>query len=169
MPQNQPGTRRATAGRHRATPHFTGTSGRGASLGGIAAAVTGLLSFLLGLTVVLRSTYYPALTNYVYRTPNAQTWGWILFAIGILLVAAGASYLLGLPWSGAAVVGLVSLLAITSFVFLAHTPVVGIIGLVLSGLVIWGLLNLDAHGSGAEAEATTPAQSSTARSASVRT
>jgi hypothetical protein len=113
--------------------------GGGSSVGGAMAVVAGALTFLVGLSAVIKRSYYPTLTGYAY-TWNVRNWGWILLVLGVLLFAAGVSALLGMAFGRYAGVGLAVLTAIAGFLFLAFTPVWGVVLVALSVLAIWGLL-----------------------------
>jgi hypothetical protein len=121
------------------TGRSAGTSTAGMA-GGVLAVLTGLLTFLAGLGAVVRRGFYPLLPNYAYSL-NPRNWGIILLVLGVLLFAAGAVHLLGMAWGRAAAVGLAVLTAIAGFLFLAYSPVWGVIIVLLSAATIWGLLS----------------------------
>jgi hypothetical protein len=110
------------------------------SLGGVISMLAGLLSFLLGLGMVVRKSFYPVLNGYAYRL-NVLSWGWIMLALGIVLFGAGACYLLGLSFGRAAAVALAVLTAIGGFFVIPYTPIWGIIVVAVSALAIWALLS----------------------------
>jgi hypothetical protein len=91
------------AGRHSARASYAasddmGTGGAGAGstgIGGVLSIVTGLLAFLAGLALVVRTSFYPSLPGYYYHG-TAYAWGWTLLILGVLLFAAGATHLLGM-------------------------------------------------------------------------
>jgi hypothetical protein len=113
--------------------------GGGSSVGGAIAIVAGALAFLAGLSAVIKRSYYPTLTGYAYNW-NVRGWGWVLLVLGALLFAAGVSALLGMAFGRIAGVALAVLTAVVGFLFLAYTPVWGVILVALSVLAIWGLL-----------------------------
>jgi hypothetical protein len=113
--------------------------GGGSAGGGVLSVLAGLLAFFAGLALVLRNTFYPTLPNYAYRL-NVNSWGWILFALGILLFAAGASHLLRLPFSRAAAVGLAVLTAIGGFLALPYSPIWAVLIVLVSVAAIFGLM-----------------------------
>ena len=117
----------------------TGT-GIGAMRGGVLSVVAGLLTFLAGLAAIIRTSFYPVLSGYAY-TWNVRNWGIVLLVLGVLLFAAGACALLGMGWARALGIGLAILTAIAGFLFLAFTPVWGIIIVAVSVFAIWGLLH----------------------------
>lgn len=135
-------SRSATSPKHRAPPSGWRATSRG-GLGGVIAIVAGLLSFIIGLAVIVRASYFVTLPSYAYRASNLHTWGWVLVALGVLLFAVGASYLLGMVWARAAGVGLAALAAIAAFMFLPYAPVFGVIVVALCVFAIWALLDPD--------------------------
>jgi hypothetical protein len=115
-----------------------GGGGTGAMTGGVLAVVAGLLTFLAGLAAVVRQHFYPVLSGYAY-TWNVRNWGWVLLVLGVLLFAAGACALLGMAWARAVGIGLAILTAIAGFLFLAFTPVWGVVIVAVSVFAIWGM------------------------------
>jgi hypothetical protein len=109
-------------------------------LGGVTTMVAGLLTFFAGLAAVVRSTFFRSVPNYPYRL-TSYSWGWILFALGVLLFAAGASHLLGLKFGRLAGVGLAVLGTIAGFMFLAYSAIWGFIIVALSVVTIWSLFH----------------------------
>ena len=116
-----------------------GTSS-GSTMGGVLSVVAGLLTFLAGLAAVVRQHYYPVLSGYAY-TWNVRNWGIVLLVLGALLFAAGACALLGMGWARAFGIGIAVLTAIAGFLFLAFTPVWGVVLVAVSVLAIWGLVH----------------------------
>jgi hypothetical protein len=112
--------------------------GTASMTGGVLAVVAGLLTFLAGLAAVVRQHFYPVLSGYAY-TWNVRNWGWVLLVLGVLLFAAGACALLGMAWARAVGIGLAILTAIAGFLFLAFTPVWGVVIVAVSVFAIWGM------------------------------
>jgi len=136
----------------------------GIGMGGTFAILAGVVSFLLGLAMVVRSHFYPHVTGYAY-TGTIWSWGLALLIIGGLLAFAGACYLLGLKFARWLGVALAALTTVTAFVILPYSPIFAIIIVGLSLAAIWGLLYR--NGSGVRAGAETRAESET-RSGSMR-
>jgi hypothetical protein len=117
-------------------PPPMGTAGR---IGAALTIVAGLLTFLAGLAAVLGQHFYPALPGYAYRL-SVHSWGWILLALGPLLVVAGACVVLGMNGAQPSAVGLAVLTAIAGFMFLPYTLTWGVLIVALSVVAICGLL-----------------------------
>jgi hypothetical protein len=117
----------------------TSTSG---SAGGVVAIVAGILTFLAGLAAIVRRGFFPALHGYAYAWP-VRNWGIVLVVLGALLFAAGVTHLLGLTWGRALGVGLAVLTTVAGFMFLAYSPLWGLLIVLLSVAAIFGLLRND--------------------------
>ncbi len=117
----------------------TGT-GAGLIMGGSFAILAGLVTFLVGLSAVVRRNYYHVATNYAYNI-HAYDWGWILLVLGVLLFAVGACALIGMGWARYVGVGLAVLSTVAGFLFLPYYPFWGIVVVALSVVAIWGLLS----------------------------
>jgi hypothetical protein len=145
--RDQPATRTESS-----TSYARGTSGSGSGrsggrgltshtgLGGVLTLVAGLLTFFAGLAAIVRQTLYHTLPNYPYRL-TIHAWGWILFALGILMFAAGAAHLLGIRFGRLAAIGLAVLGTIAGFMWLAYSPFWGFLIVALSVVAIWALFH----------------------------
>jgi hypothetical protein len=110
-------------------------------------SLAGLLTFLVGLSVIVRTGFFHALPAYSYGW-HVHSWGWVLFGVGIVALAVGISHLLGIPGSRVAGIAMAVLALVAAFLFLQFSPVWGIIIVALSALAIWGLIH-GAHSRGA--------------------
>ena len=115
-------------------------AGVGSFAGGSFAILAGLITFLAGLSAVVRRNFYHVATNYAYNI-HAYDWGWILLALGVVLFALGACALLGMAWARYLGVGVALLTTIAGFLFLPYTPIWGIVLVGVSLTAIWGLLH----------------------------
>ena len=143
----QPGAHRQTSARGTATTtEYRGADygyadqGGGSFAGGSFAILAGLVTFLAGLSAVVRRNFYHVATNYAYNI-HAYDWGWILLGLGMALFAVGACALLGMTWARYLGVGVAVLTTIAGFLFLPYTPVWGIVIVGVSVFAIWGLLH----------------------------
>jgi hypothetical protein len=141
----QPGAHRQTTVQARSTDYRTTgyqygqDTGAGAT-GGAFAILAGLITFLAGLSAVVRRNFYHVNTNYAYNI-HAYDWGWILLAIGVVLFALGACALLGMAWARYLGVGVAVLSTVAGFLFLPYSPIWGIVLVAVSVIAIWGLLH----------------------------
>jgi hypothetical protein len=147
--RDQPATRTETTTTSYARGTTTQPGGRSAGgtdvtsrngLGGVFSLLAGLFTFLAGLSMVVRQHFYPVLHGYAYRW-TVPGWGWLLLVLGIVLFAAGASHLLGIPFGKMAATGLATLAAIAGFIVVPYAPIWGILLVGASLLAIWGLLH----------------------------
>jgi hypothetical protein len=111
----------------------------GIHAGGVFPVLAGVLTFLFGLGMVVRQHFFFARANYPYHF-SSFGWGWILLVLGVLLFAAGASHMLGVPFGRTVAIGLAVLVAIAGFLALIYSPIWGIIIVGLAALAIGGLL-----------------------------
>jgi hypothetical protein len=130
----------ATGPDYRTTGYEYGQdTGAGGATGGAFAILAGLITFLAGLSAVVRRNFYHVATNYAYNI-HAYDWGWILLAIGVVLFAVGACALLGMSWARYVGVGVAVLSTVAGFLFLPYSPIWGIVLVAVSIIAIWGLL-----------------------------
>jgi hypothetical protein len=144
-----PGAHRDTATRERAAYGESGMragydDGRSATQTGftVLAAVllmlSGLWSFLEGITAILRNSFFAVTQNYIYHF-NVDSWGWIHLGLGIVVFAAGACVLLGQTWARAVGIVLAVFSGIANFMFLPYYPVWSIILIAVDVFIIWAL------------------------------
>jgi len=146
--QQQEARGAAPAAGYEAGYGYAGTgTGAGAIMGGSFAILAGLVTFLTGLSAIVRRNYYHVATNYAYNI-HAYDWGWILLVLGVLLFAAGACALIGMAWARYVGVGIAVLSTVAGFLFLPFYPFWGIVIVALSVIAIWGLVS----GSGSSRE-----------------
>lgn len=117
-----------------------GVPGVDTKSGGVFSIVAGLVTFLTGLSAILRASFYPTLAGYAYSWP-IRNWGILLLVLGVLLFGLGACVMLGIGFARPLAVGLAALTAVAGFLFVAFAPIWGIIIVGLSAFAIWGLLH----------------------------
>jgi hypothetical protein len=110
----------------------------GAALAGVLMIISGLYAFLIGLTGIIRGTFYHLSANYTYHW-TARGWGITEVVLGAVIACAGVCLLLGMMW--ARVVGIVLAVfnAISAFMFLPWYPVSSIIIVALNVFIIWAI------------------------------
>lgn len=139
----QPGAHRQTRPEARGTEYRGadyGYADTGSFAGGAFAILAGLITFLAGLSAVVRRNFYHVANNYAYNI-HAYDWGWILLGLGVALFALGACALLGMVWARYLGVGVAVLTTVAGFLFLPYTPIWAIVLVGVSLIAIWGLLH----------------------------
>jgi hypothetical protein len=101
--------------------------------------LSGLWSFFVGLTAVIKQHFFVVLPNYTFRL-NVHAWGWTHLALGILVFAAGICLLLGQTWARVVGVVLAVISGIANFLFLPYYPVWSIIVVAIDVFIIWALV-----------------------------
>jgi hypothetical protein len=141
-----------TTGTSQPAPGYSGQAGysghrarrgSGAALAGMWLAATlmilsGLLSFLVGLSILIRRAFYGTLPSYAFRW-NVHSWGWGELILGIVVFAAGSCLLLGMMWARILGIVLAVISAAGNFVFLPYYPVWSIVVIAIDVFIIWAL------------------------------
>jgi hypothetical protein len=153
----QQGTQGATAG-HTAPPDRTAEyerataqqeygsydGGSPAATGGMVLAGTllvlaGLWGFFVGITGILKGSFYATVPTYTF-TYSIKSWGWTHLIIGCLVFAVGVCLLLGQTWARYVGVFLAVVDAVANFLFLPYYPLWSIIVIAIDVFIIWALL-----------------------------
>jgi hypothetical protein len=113
-------------------------TGSSTTHGGLALVLAGLLTFLVGLAFVVRHGFYHGFAGYAYNW-GIVSWGWVLFGLGIVTFAVGASHLLGIPMSRPAGITLAVLTVVAGFMIVPFYPIWAIIIAALGLYSLWGL------------------------------
>jgi hypothetical protein len=125
---------------------YADDSGSGmAARGFIALAATlmimsGLWSFFVGITGILRGTFYVAVPNYTFSL-SAHGWGWTHLIIGAVVFAAGFCLFLGMTWARVVGVVLAVISGIANFLFLPYYPLWSILVIALDVFIVWALVS----------------------------
>jgi hypothetical protein len=110
--------------------------------------LSGLWSFFVGLTAVLTQSFFVAQSNYTFQW-SVHSWGWLHLILGIVVLAAGASVLLGQTWAKALGIFLAVCSGLSYFVFLPYYPVWSIVMIAVDVFVIVALaLSIGRHEAG---------------------
>ena len=98
-------------------------SGRGSAL----SILAGALAFLMGLSFVIRASFYhAAVAGYAYRW-TVHGWGWVLLILGAILVAGGVSNLLGIKGSRQFTAAVAVITAVIAFINIFYSVVWSIV------------------------------------------
>jgi hypothetical protein len=98
----------------------------------------GLWSFFEGLVAIIHRSFYNDLPNYTFQF-SVNGWGWLHFALGIVLFAAGACVLLGQTWAKLLGIVLAVFSAIANFLFIPYYPIWSILLIAMDVFIIWAL------------------------------
>ena len=149
-PQPGPAGSARTAGTTGSTPYGQETATRyqtqdhraaAAGFTGLAATLmilSGLWSFFVGITGILKGAFYVAVPNYTVSW-SSHGWGWTHLILGAVVFAAGVCLLLGMMWARVVGVVLAVLSALANFMFLPHYPLWSIIVIAIDLFIIWAL------------------------------
>jgi hypothetical protein len=100
--------------------------------------LSGLWSFFVGLTAVLKQSFFIAQPNYTFQF-SVHGWGWIHLVLGIVVLAAGACVLLGQTWAKALGIVLAAFSGLSYFLFLPYYPLWSVVLIGVDIFVIWAL------------------------------
>jgi hypothetical protein len=144
QPTTRPGAAQQPAGEYpQYQPYDDSTAGM-TGLAGWLLILGGFWSFLVGLAVLVRKSYFTSLPNYssishyAYHW-NLTGWGWANLILGILVVAAGVCVLLGQAWARWTGLVLAVISAIGSFLFIPYHPFWSILVIAVDVFIVWAL------------------------------
>ena len=83
--------------------------------------LAGCFGLLQGIALIAKGTFYVQPTNYWVNT-SASTWGWWLLVVGAVVTAAGFGVISGAAWARWLGIIMVSVQALTNFVFIPVQP-----------------------------------------------
>lgn len=114
-----------------------------AAFGGIMMILAGLFQVIVGLTAIVRDSFYVVSQNYLLHI-NINTWGWIHLIWAIIVVLAGFAVLSGRLWGRVIGVIIAVISAIVNMYYVPYYPIWSLLIIVLDVIVIYALI---AHGS----------------------
>jgi hypothetical protein len=83
--------------------------------------IAGCFGVLQGIAYIFKGTFYVQPANYWVNT-SASTWGWWLLLVGLVVIGAGLGVISGAAWARWLGIVIVSVQAITNFVFIPVQP-----------------------------------------------
>ena len=131
-------------GAHRSGGYAETGEGRAVAVMGFTALaavlmiLSGLWSFFVGLTGILKGGFFVSVTNYTF-TYNIHNWGWTHLIIGAVVFAAGVCLLLGMMWARVVGIVLAVISGIANFLFLPYYPLWSIVVIAIDVFIIWAL------------------------------
>jgi hypothetical protein len=102
--------------------------------------LSGIWTFFEGLAALIRGSFFVVLPDYAFDL-SVTAWGWFHLILGILVFAAGIALFTDALWARVVGVCLVSLSALTSFLFIPYAPAWSILVIAIDALVIWALVS----------------------------
>lgn len=106
---------------------------------GVAFYLVGGFNIVGGLAALFKDEVF-AVGKEGLLVANYTAWGWFLFIVGLLQLAAGIGIFKGRGWGRLLGVALAALSAMLHIAFLVAFPAFGLITIALSVLVIYGLI-----------------------------
>lgn len=131
-------------GAHRSTGYADSGEGRAVAAMGFTALaailmiLSGLWSFFVGLTGILKGSFFVSVTNYTFNY-SIHNWGWTHLILGAVVFAAGVCLLLGMMWARVVGIVLAVISGIANFLFLPYYPFWSIVVIALDVFIIWAL------------------------------
>ncbi|SFD98007.1 hypothetical protein SAMN04487819_10668 [Actinopolyspora alba] len=105
---------------------------------GVLMLIIGLFHVVVGLTALLRSSFYVVAGDYFFGA-DITTWGWVHVALGLLVGATGAALLSQQRWARVTGIVIVALSALGNFLFVPIQPLWSVLIIAVDVVVIWAL------------------------------
>jgi hypothetical protein len=106
--------------------------------------LSGLVTIFVGITGIVRGTFFLVVPNYTYAFgPFGR--GVVDLIIGAVILAAGVCLLMGMMWARVVGVALAVINAVANFLFLPFAPLWSIVLIALSIFIIWALTTGGRH------------------------
>jgi hypothetical protein len=127
-----------------------GMEGRGVAamaghvLGSALMIFAGLLTIFVGITGIVRGSFFLPVANYTF-TFGAFGRGVTDLIIGAVILAAGVCLLMGMMWARVVGVGLAVIMGVANFLFLPYAPLWSLVLIALSIFIIWALTTGGRH------------------------
>jgi hypothetical protein len=106
--------------------------------------LSGLVTIFVGITGIIRGTFFFVVPNYTYAFgPFGR--GVVDLIIGAVILAAGVCLLMGMMWARVVGVALAVINAVANFLFLPFAPLWSLVLIALSIFIIWALCTNGRH------------------------
>ncbi len=93
----------------------------GAMFAAVLMIIGGFFGILQGIAFIAKGSFYVQPANYWVNT-SASTWGWWLLVVGVVVAAAGFGVMSAAAWARWLGIIMVSIQAVTNFVFIPVQP-----------------------------------------------
>ena len=104
---------------------------------GVVLTIGGVFATIDGLMAVYKSTFFTQ--NGVYVFSDLNTWGWIIFGLGVAGIVSGLAVFTGREWARWLGIGVAGVSALGQLLFAQAYPLWSLMIMSLDFLVIYGL------------------------------
>jgi len=101
--------------------------------------ILGAIEVMMAMVAFFNKAYYHVAASALAVHINYTSWGWIQFAVGLLLIAAGYGLLAGQTWARVTAVVVAFLSAVANMAFVAVYPWWAITVITLDVIVIYAV------------------------------
>ena len=119
-------------------PEGGGGAVAGSMLAGVLMILSGSYSFLFGLAMIIKGSFFTYHAGYYYHW-STTGWGWLEMILGVVVFAAGVCVLFDMVWARVVGIVLATLNAIAAFLTVPFYPFWAIVSVGVSVFVIWAL------------------------------
>jgi hypothetical protein len=102
-------------------PTVSDRGAAGALFAGALMVIGGFFGALQGISLIAKGSFYVQPEGYWIDT-SASTWGWVLLIVGLVVAAAGFGVFSGAAWARWLGITVVSLQALSNFLFIPVQP-----------------------------------------------
>lgn len=113
------------------------------SFAGVLMIITGFFNCIDGLVAIINANRIEGVVNGNATLPitdDVSDWGWVVLAVGIVMVAAGFAIFSGAMWARVFGIVVAGLNMLVQFTYLAHFPFWSFTMILVDMLVIYGLV-----------------------------
>jgi hypothetical protein len=106
---------------------------------GVVMVLLGIFELIAGLVALFRSDWLLVTSNNLVVNFNYGAWGWLHFAIGVLLILAGLAVFAGQMWGRVVGIVLAVISAIVNLVYIGAYPLWSLVIIAIDIVVIYAL------------------------------
>lgn len=102
--------------------------------------LAGIFQAIAGLVAIFQDKFFVVSSNQLLVIHDIQTWGWVNFIVGSIVVLAGLSLLSGSGWARTIAVMLAVLSAVANMVSISLYPVWSVLCITIAILTIYAIV-----------------------------
>jgi hypothetical protein len=106
---------------------------------GVVMVILGIFELIAGLVALFRSEWLLVTSSALVVNVNYAAWGWLHFALGVLLILAGLAVFAGQLWGRVVGIVLASISAIVNLVYIGAYPLWSLVIIAIDIVVIYAL------------------------------